>query len=262
MGVTMLRQGGERVSVLRRMARYAAALLGTGGSVLFASVRVQPIQDCSQQPQITVLRDGKPAAGMTVDVYLTVEHPTSAHYQEKVGGTLRTDARGKVILPKLPRGIVHVMAHWKSGTITTPDLQADLWMQYFPEDPDPTDFFTMDLHPYPNERQYVEQTARAAEAEPVSERVQQLGGVVVDSSGAVLRDVSIEVAQLHVREMRAVRPLRTDAEGHFWALLPAGDYVAIFNLAGFQESAHTVMIDPAEKQSDMRIILRPGAVTE
>ncbi len=120
----------------------------------------------------------------------------------------------------------------------------------------------MDLQPYPNNQQYVEQTARAAEAKPIAERMQQFGGTVIDPTGATIRDVSIEVARLHFTGKRSVREMRTDAEGHFWAVLPAGDYIAIFDVAGFQERVQALTIDPAAKQSELRVVLRVGAVTE
>lgn len=225
------------------------------------SVRVQPIQDCSQRPLITVLLDGRPAAGIPVQVYVTAEHPTKAQYQKKVGKTLRTGSDGKLLLPKLPPGILHVVAHWSSGSIMIPDLQADLWMRYFPEDPLPTDFFTMDLRSHPSKDQSVEQTARA-QGKLVAERVPEFGGVVVDPSGATIRDVSIEVAPLHVTGRRLVREIRANAYGHFAALLPAGDYVAVFHAEGFQQTVHRIMIDSAARESEMRVVLRPGAATE
>jgi hypothetical protein len=243
-------------------AVYAAALLCPGGWARAGSVQVQPIQDCTRQPRITVLRDGKPAAGILVEVYQPVEHPTAAHYQNRVGATLRTDAKGEVVLPKLPPQVmVFVVARWASGSITTPDLEASLGIRYFPEDPESDAHFTMDLRPYPNELQSLEQTARAAEAKPIAERVQQFGGVVVDPAEATIRDVWIRVARLHVTGIRSVREMRTDTNGHFGTLMPAGDYVAIFNGAGFQGTVLAVTIDPAAKQSEMRILLRPG-VTE
>jgi Carboxypeptidase regulatory-like domain len=241
---------------------YAVTLLSAQGWARAGSVRVQPVQYCSQQPRITVLRDGKPATGNTVEIYRPVEHPTAAHYQDKVGVTLRTDAKGEVILPKLPQAAVRVVAHWSSRSITMPDLGANLMLRYFPEDPQPEDRFTMELQPSPNEQQYVEETARTAEEKPISERARHFSGSVVDPSGATIPHVSIEVARLWATGTRPVRKLETDTKGHFFALLPAGDYVAIFDEGGFQETVQAVKIDPAAWQTEMRVMLLPGTMTE
>lgn len=225
-------------------------------------MRVQLVQDCSEHPRITVLRNGKPVPGIAVEVYRPVEHPTSSHYRYKVGKTLRTDNKGEVVLQKLPPGIVEVTAHWSSGSLTAPDLEANLSVRYFPEDPQPEDRFTIDLEPDPSDRQYVEQTARAAEQKPIPEKVEQFGGIVVDPAGAPIRNVSIEVAQLHVPGARRVRKVQTNAEGHFRALVPPGDYVAIFSVPGFQQTVDAFTIDQASKLTEMRVLLRVGAVTE
>jgi len=99
-----------------RMAMYVVTLLSAQGLARAGSVRVQPVQNCAQQPRITVLRDGKPAIGVRVEVYRLSEHPIASQYQDRVGLTLRTDAKGEVILPKLPPSTVRVVAHWSSGS--------------------------------------------------------------------------------------------------------------------------------------------------
>lgn len=255
-------QGRCLVAAARRRALFAAVLLSTVHGARAGSVRVQAVENCSQHPRITVLRDGKPMAGVTVEVYRPVDHPTGAHYRDRVGATRRTDAKGQVVLPELPRAIVYVVARWSSGSVTVPDLDADLALRYFPEDPEAESRFTMDLQPCPNGPQFVEQTARDAEDRPIAERVEQFGGTVIDPSGARLRNVSIVVTRLHVAGARTVRKMQTDAEGHFWALLPPGDYVAVFTDPGFQETVHTVTVDPTAPQKEIRVELRVGLATE
>ena len=245
--------------IARRAVLYAAMLLWAGESASAGSVQIQPVQDCSRRPRITVLRDGEPAAGIQVKVYL--ENPTAAA-QKRVGRTVRTDARGNAVLPRLPRGIVHVVARWSSGSITTPDLEANLWVRYFPEDREPTELFKMDLQPSPNEQQYLEQIAKTAEAKPIEERLSQFGGEVVDPSGVAIPHVSIEVERLYVRPTRRPLEIRADAEGRFRAALPEGAYVAIFYYPGFLETVQTLVIDPAERQSEMRVALRLGPMSE
>jgi hypothetical protein len=249
-----------RIPGIRQATVYFAAFL-SGGAAIGGSVRVQPLQDCSQRPKITVLRDGNPAAGISVEVYVTAQHPTGAEFQKKVGRALRTGSDGSLVLPRLPPGVVHVVAHWDSQSLMNPDLQADLWMRCFPEDPQPTNYFTMDLQPHPNDKQYVEELART-ERKLVAERVLEFSGVVVDPGGARIPYVSIEVAPLHVSGSRRVRELKANASGHFAALLPAGDYIATFHAAAFRQTVHRIVIDSTAADSEMRIVLRPGAITE
>lgn len=241
---------------------YSAVFLWTVGWAKAGSVRVQPIQNCSQHPRITVLRDGKPATAIAVDVYRPVDHPTAAHFRDGVGRHLRTDSKGEVVLQKLPPGMVEVVALWNSGSITVPDMEASLTIRYFPEDPQAEDHFTMVLEPTPNDPQHLEQTARDAEQKPIAEHVKHFDGTIVDPVGTAVPNVSIEVARLHVAGARRVRKVRSNAEGHFGALLPAGDYVAIFADSGFRETVDTFTIDTSAKQKDMRVLLQPGAVAE
>jgi 5-hydroxyisourate hydrolase-like protein (transthyretin family) len=234
-----------------------AAFLWAGTCAGAGSVQVQSIRDCTQSPRITVLRDGKPAAGITVEVFRPAVAPTEAHYRDSLSMPLTTDSKGEVALPKLSPGDVWVVASWSSGSVTVPDLQTNLYLRYFPEDPQPEDHFTMDLAPNPSHEQSVEQLARAAEQKPIAEHIEQFVGTVVDlNGGPPIRDISIEVAQLHVAGARLVRKMRTDAAGHFSALLPAGDYVAIFEGSGFQRTVNAFTIDPAAKQKEMRVALR------
>jgi hypothetical protein len=44
--------------------------------------------------------------------------------------------------------------------------------------------------------------------------------------------------------------------------MPAGDYVAVFNAAGFWETELTLTIDPAAKQREMRVLMRMVTVTQ
>lgn len=83
-------------------AVYALAFLWATASAKAASVRVEPAQPCSQQPRITVLRDGKPAAGITIELLRAINS------MESVFATLRTDGKGEVVLPKLSAEVTTV----------------------------------------------------------------------------------------------------------------------------------------------------------
>ncbi|MGA7522078.1 MAG: hypothetical protein WBW84_06325 [Acidobacteriaceae bacterium] len=244
-----------------RAAVCALAFLWATASAKAGSVRVEPLHPCSQQPRITVLRDGKPAAGITVELSRVVNS------MESVFATLRTDARGEVVLPKLSRAVITVDASWNSGSMTIPDLAAGLVIQYRPDNPAAKDHFTMELSPNPDPGDAALAAAlaikppKAAEAKPMAE-VQQFRGVVAFGPGSGgIPDVAIAVARLH-GEPRPVMELHSDALGHFSAQLPPGDYVAAFISYGLEYTVQPVTINAAAKQSGLRILMRPASVME
>lgn len=242
-----------------RAAVCALAYLGATTCAKAGSVRVEPIQPCSRQPRITVLRDGKPAPEITVELY-------REDNGDNLFATLRTDAKGEVVLPKLSRAQIAVVASWNSGSVIIPNLRASVAIQYHPDDPKAQDHFTMELAPYPQPGEaaraafFAIKAAKAAETKPNAE-VRQFSGVVAFPDGSGIPDVSVAVVRLHVAEPRPLLELHTDAEGRFSAQLPPGDYVAAFTAEGWQVTVQAVTINPAAKQKEMQIALRPVTST-
>lgn len=251
-----MRTPGEGLTkAVWRAAVCAAVLLWAVAWARAGDVRVEPTQSCSRQPRITVLRDGKPAPGITVELIRAG--------QEDPIAILRTDAKGEVVLPKLPRAEITVAASWNSGSMTIPDLWAGLFIQYRPDGPAAKKHFTMALTPNPDPGDTASagllaaRAARATETKPTAE-VQQFSGMVANVPGGTgIPDVAIAVARLHSAETRPVLELHTDARGHFSVELPPGDYVVAFVRRGWRDTMQAVTISSAAKQSEMQVLLRP-----
>jgi hypothetical protein len=88
-----------------------------------------------------------------------------------------------------------------------------------------------------------------------------LNGTVTDSSGAVIPDATVTIAQTGVNGV--ARTIKTDARGYYTVTnLPAGNYAVTVTASGFQTfSAPNVTLFVAQTRSvDAR--LSPGAVTQ
>jgi hypothetical protein len=85
----------------------------------------------------------------------------------------------------------------------------------------------------------------------------QLAGVVVDSEGTPLTDVSVELLRRGVLVQRA----STDSAGAFRMLAVAGGiYEVVARLVGYQESRLTEVAVPAGEQTTLRLALEPAPV--
>ncbi len=239
--------------------------------VAAGSVIVRAAIDCTQRPRIVVMLDGRPVASAVVQLFRGSAFSTRPR---RVGGPLKTNGHGEVRLPALSPGNYSVEASLQSESIDAPDMAGNVELRYIPKNADPADYAKLaddpaplervmiDLEPWSNQTQSIPEKAREAAGKPIADRAPDFGGVVVDAVGTLLSNVTIRVVRMHEHVPEPVRTLKTDAEGHFWAKFPDGDYLAWLDLAGFKEGTLTVTIDSTAAPRELRVLLKVGDMTE
>jgi hypothetical protein len=234
---------------MRRLSRALAlaALFVWASAVDWASVRVMQVQRSSTHPQITVLNDGKPAAGANVRILrLGVGNPVLLH-------EVTTGADGIVPISLLPIGRYQVVA---TSEKLSDDLELDVARGYS----DAKSHFTLNLDcclPATLEE-------RVAAAEKTSEklRIRVMAGTVTDPTGALVAGAQLNVLRQNQARLEPVAQLKADRMGHFSIDLPDGPYVLLASAQGFKTSVMLVEIKAAAESGGLRIRLQVGDVTE
>ena len=232
------------------MRHFAIALLFcvVSASAAICSVEVVQVLPSSQNPLITVLKDGTPQQGAK----LTVAAQNAKHKQL----TLTTDSHGVAMLPRVPAGTYCVVAS------ASPTLRANLCFRIGPGRDLSPSAFTMQLAAMPALPPTPKEVLAAAQGAPVSATIGAFSGTVVDLSGAAIRGVSIMVYRQRPDGARHPHKFLSDAQGRFSARLTAGRYFAAFSAPGFATQFLTFELAPSAEVQELNVKLNFGAATE
>jgi hypothetical protein len=214
---------------------------------VLCSVRVEPLQESSQQPRITVRLDGKPA----VHVKVSVSKGVSAG---KPLLTLISGQNGQVLLPPLKPGNYLLRASPSRGLAGGIYLHINSFAS-------PGNRFSMDLERYDPPPTFEELVA-AAERSAAKEPLPRFGGLVVDQTGAKIPGTSIDVVIRGTNGKKHAAKLKSNALGEFSADLPDGDYVAVFSAPGFSTRFVPVTIAKTGPAHELRVVMKVGWATQ
>jgi hypothetical protein len=207
----------------------------------FSSVRVEPLQESSQRPRITVLLDGKPVAHVKV----AVSADTSP---DKPLLTLISGENGRVSPPRLRPGNYMLRAS------PSRDLAGGLFL-HINSFASPGNRFAMELERYDPPPTFEELVA-AAERSAAAETSPKFGGLVVDQTGAKIPKTSIDVVIRGTNGNKHAAKLKSNALGEFSTDLPDGDYVAVFTAPGFSTRVVPITIAKAGPAQELRIVMK------
>jgi len=179
----------------------------------------QPIfQPSSPKVRITARLDGKPLRGAKLEFFSITEQQSRL--------SLSTDRQGVAKIPKLLPGQYRVVA-------TSPgDLLAELYLDVSKTFEGQAKSYVMDLTPVPPAVPTLTNLA-ITEKTPVTERIQEFKGLVVDPVGAPIPGAEIQVLGKGSHG-EAVAKLKSDEAGRFAAPLAEGTYVAFLQMPGFR----------------------------
>jgi hypothetical protein len=212
-----------------------------------ASVEVLEIQPSTQQPLITVSKDGAPQQGATLAVV------TNSGKEKLI---VTTDSRGIAKLPHLHPGIYRINAS------ISPTLRGAICLQIAAAHQKKPSAFTIGLRVQPPPPPTLEERLSAAQASPVSVFGRTFSGTVFDPSGTGIPRVLISIYKQSSGPAGNPRKIRSDEHGRFSASLSPGRYTAVFNNPGFEVQFLTFEIARAAAENPVTVKLNIGAVTE
>jgi len=202
-----------------------------------SSVKVEPFQRSTERPQVTVTLQGTPQSHVKIEIYKLHFYSGKG---KRVVFTRFTDSKGRATLPKLIPDQYRVVASIK------PDLEANLYLEFIPEDPEQAARFVMELQP----------PSYAIEKSPIATRISEFRGVVRNEAGDPIPRASIDVVQLRTQAQNHTTRLHADAQGRFAAKLPDGDYLAFFDVPGLKERAIPLTLSKAEGGGELQVVLQ------
>ena len=233
-----------KATVIAAWCLFLGCQLGT------CSVMVVAPSKSSQSVRINTWVEGKARKDVRVDVFRERKNG------EEAGPlfSLTSDDEGKVGLPKLAPGNYHIVAAAEQ------DLVADLYLRVSSHSKQKISSFSMEL--VASQFPTFAQRLAAAEQLPVKARLQELSGIVRDSSGAAIAGVSIDVMRKATMGKECVARLKSDVNGRFLTALSDGAYVAFFSFAGFQTQFVPFDVAKAQGSGDLQVRLEIGAATQ
>lgn len=250
-----------RIAKFTSCAFVFGILLSVIPASLSAAVRVvQPLAS-TQRPRITVLFDGKPVKGARVEV-ASVEYPATRRI-----AVLHTNAEGTAKLHKLAPGLYQITASTPENLTGFLPLKVEepapehhaRAAGLLPNDMRARSQFELALEPSPYPT-FAQKLAAAEQQEP-SHVSGQFQGTVVDKSGALIPDATIDVLRKGSEGRKRVAHLHTDEHGHFTKKLQPGDYIAAASSEGFSTALISFRIERDSGGNDLRIVLAVGPST-
>jgi hypothetical protein len=165
--------------------------------------------------RITILQHGKPLAEATVDLYAT----NGPEWIYPARWSSSTDKEGTVQIPSLPPGVFALDVHFEKGR------SADLRVE-------------VSGSGEPGQRAVVFETAPESQVSIPKDAatrawLRHFAGTLEDPSGAVIPGGKVSVRRKEGLQDTNVAAVVTDRTGHFTLDLPPGDYIALFDKAGF-----------------------------
>jgi hypothetical protein len=213
-------------------------IIATGASV---EVRQMTLQQSARHVRISVLLNGRPTPGVSVDFCTSGDKPCR---------TSLTDENGIANSPKLPDGDYIVTA--SLDDVSGGDLSLHVSRK------GKASSFSIDLT---ESFRAAQNFQAAADKLPIREIVQSFQGVLRDPSGATIVGVDIKIVRRGSEDHAIVQRVRSDLSGHFSAPLDDGMYVAFFSFPGFR--AEIVPFEIAARGSkDLVVNLQLGQMTE
>ena len=243
----------------------SAFLLSVGAAWARSTVTVadpNSFPHVEQHARITVLFDGIPIAGATVDVRKFGNSDAIA--------TLTTDSKGQTVLPALPDGPYQIVAWQSRGTsagfeacvgacprpfavvdVTAANLDGEVKIV---DDATGISEFWMEIGPF----QFQSRTKliAAAESQSIIRTLREFHGTVTDPTGALIRGAWISVLRHGKEGDEEIALLRTDDNGAFSAKLPEGRYIILVAAAGFEDQATPLAILPTGEPTTFKVSLR------
>ena len=222
-----------------------------------AGVNVTVEYRSTQTPRITVLADGRPVEGASVE-FIAIRAGETKDTTE-----LNTDHQGRAVPSRLKPGRYTVRAthhifgisagqlfllvedEEQSGPSERPALD---------EGPD-YDHFTLNLDTRHENR--VRRLLSQAQSAPIPTIEAEFSGIVKDASGASIPGASVTVLR---RDNKADELLRihADKSGEFRKDLPEGEYIAVCSATGFATSVVSFRIVHQNSGERLEIVLQIG----
>jgi len=163
-----------------------------------------------------------------------------------------TDWRGVATTPKLLAGRYQVVANGEG------DLVAQLYLHVSGAPRNRAKSFSMNLAPshpvFPPEGAVME----AARKAPVTERIEEFAGQILDPLGAPIPGTEIQVLRKGSRG-EVVAKLKSDETGRFAASLPIGTYIAFARAQAFRTETIVFERVPASGSKELRIVFHVGS---
>jgi hypothetical protein len=232
---------------MKRMAIVLGYLLWVGLPLgRCAVVEVLDLKPSSQHVRIRVLQDSNPVPNVALVV------AEVADGQPRF--SLVSDSHGVAKLPVLFPGNYCIRAS------ATPTLRADLCLAVSKRFGKKTSEFSMDLLVKAPLPPTLEEKVETAENAPVTARLQEFLGVVVDPSGTGILGTMIEIFHKGSRGHGQVAKTTSGPNGHFAVHLPVGAYTAVIEFSGFDTRILTFEIaeDGDAKDLGIRLDLAPS----
>jgi carboxypeptidase family protein len=202
----------ERVKgALITVCWFLAAIPARAASV---EVRQMTLQQSARHVRISVLLNGRPTPGVSVDFCTSGDKPCR---------TSLTDENGIANSPKLPDGDYIVTASLEDVS------GGDLYLHVSRKGK--TRSFPIDLT---ESFRAAQEFRSAADKLPIREIMQAFQGVLRDPSGATISGVDIKIVRRGSEDHAIVQRLKSDSNGHFSVPLGEGTYVALFSCPGFR----------------------------
>jgi hypothetical protein len=234
---------------VKPLTTIALLLLCSSARGAARSVEVIEVRPSSQNPRITVLRDGKLLPDANLEISDIKGRPKLS---------LRTDGQGAVKLPHLRHGQYCLTAS------TSPTLSGTICLKISGGHVRQPDAFSIQLFPHPPPPPTFEEKLAAAENAPVDLVTRAFSGNTVDPSGTAIRRASVAIYRQGVKVRSHPSKITTAHSGHFSAHLKPGKYTVVILSPGFEARFVTVEISrcAVENGLNVRLKMRIGAVTE
>jgi hypothetical protein len=231
---------------------FALCILLAGSTEAHCTVRVaKTAVESTQQPRITAQQYARPRGDVTIEVYRRDHGDGCSQPTGDAQLTLVTDALGKAVLPQLPPGSYYVLAKAK------PNLRDDLCLNITRSTAQVSSKFTLELVPYDPPPTYAQIVANAEHSTDV-QLIPKFRGVVLDPTGALIRDTSVDVVFKGTEGEKYAAHLHTDEFGRFSANLPEGGYIAFFHAQGFKERVVPLAVSNTDGNGELRVKLQIG----
>ena len=210
--------------------------------LLMIAVRAEVLPDYKSVPanlELVITRKGKPVAGVPV-AFEVDKGRREKTYWSGVSNTL-----GSLLPRRLALGKYRIFAH--SGM-----RNAELYVEVTPGSDN-------------QRRAEVEMkltNPRVGDAEdaPVSTRIRDFEGIVLDPSGAALPNSPIEVLHRDDVDAGPILKIESDSSGHFAAQLNGGTYIAVIYHEGFKSSVVVFEVTDDGGKDQLKVNLQVGGV--
>ena len=228
---------------MRMLTIIAGCLLSTS-LVSAECVDVTPaIHPSSDRVRITALLDGKPLRDAKLEFFFASE--------QKPRVVLSTDLQGVASTPQLSPGFFRVVA-------TGPkNLAAELYLEVSKTSAIHATAFEMKLAPVPSSVSSLDARLAIAEKTPVTQRIHEFNGLLLDPSGAAIPGAEIEIMRKGSKG-ESVAKLKSDEAGRFVAPLDEGTYVAFIQMPGFRTEIVAFELAQNAGPRDLSISMRIG----